>query len=988
VSNLSSRKFLVPGLIPVVLALFVAMSLVLAIFAGFKPGDAAWPLVALGDMLFKSFHAASFYLAVYLAAVGLLVILGQTRVIRVVLLSLGMVPATLAGLTLRLMLTEDYAASPLPAWMVANLTHHGAVVVAASSTLISLVVLLQLPAYLRDYLPGLAGASAAKAPSSRPAAPAKPAAAARPAARAEAVVSPESGDDERADAPAVAGTDASGDAVPSSGDAITEFRSAMNGMLESRLKPGAAKPVDLDAPLDKKELKDIWSDEAELARRQAATETGRYTPRRPMFYQAGEADAAESAEVPGDAALAVYFSKDGEISDYPPRGRLSWSTVVEDEALEGGAPAEPARPAGAAASAGAGTIVTQREFATQAVVNPATGHASTLARPVGPERVIKPAMADQSDSDAADDFDLETDDADDDMIAMTDMPGELETFEPATAQSAAAAALARASSPLVAPEPEEDEDELSVVNIPMADTGRPVQDWRTVAAEPVDPAELPETIDTTVLPPLESQSARVQIPTGPNGYLVPIKGLLEEPKNHQYWVIDDVTTRAASILKQTLEEFGIAADVTGIRKGPVITMFEILPAPGVKLAKIVNLADNIALRLAAQSVRIVAPIPGKHAVGIEIPNRERAVVAFAELLMAEGFSSPKVELPVALGKDITGDAQIIDLARTPHLLIAGSTGSGKSVCVNALICSLLYRRSPAEVNMILIDPKIVELKFYNDIPHLLVPVITEAKKAFQALQWCLFEMERRYSLLDAMQVRDIKSYNKKIKSRHVATPHLPYLVVVIDEFADLMATSGKELEGTLARLAAMSRAVGIHLVLATQRPSTDVITGLIKANIPSRIAFMVASKIDSRIILDGMGAEKLLGKGDMLFTSAWDPFPFRMQGAFLSEEEVERVVAHVKTLGKPDYIDDEIFFDAEEDSGDDDGEILDGADDPLLKEAIDIVVSAKKASASYIQRRLKIGYNRAARMVEQMEEMGIVGPQNGSKPREILRLFP
>jgi hypothetical protein len=962
--------------------LFVAVSLCLAVFLGVEPADAAWPLAALGDMLFKSFHAAGFYLPAYLAAVGVLTILGQARVIRVVLLSLGMVPATLAGLTLRLMLTDDFAASPVPAWMVSNLTHQGSVVVAAASTLISLVVLLQLPAYLRDYLPKLAGGAAAKAPRPRPADPARPAATVKSAVRAELAENPSPEAEVQAAAAAEASDDAPGGAAPASGDAIAEFRSAMNGMLESRLKPTAATPVDLDAPLDKKELKDIWSEEAELARRQAAAETGRYTPRRPMFYQPGEPDAADPAESAGEAALAVYFSKDGEISDYPPRGRLSWSTVVEDESLEGSAPAEPGRPVDAPASAG---LVAGSKAAPVA----GTGQAvqAVQAWPAakdGAAAVMTATLPMDEDSDDEDD------ESGDDMIAMTDMPGELEAFEPTT-PSAAAAALARAASPLVSPDPEEDEedegDESAVVNIPMADTGRPVQDWRTVAAEPVDPAELPESLDTSVLPPMESQSIRVQIPTGPNGYMVPIKGLLEEPKNHQYWVIDDVTTRAASILKQTLEEFGIAADVTGIRKGPVITMFEILPAPGVKLAKIVNLADNIALRLAAQSVRIVAPIPGKHAVGIEIPNRERAVVAFAELLMAEGFSSPKVELPVALGKDITGDAQIIDLARTPHLLIAGSTGSGKSVCVNALICSLLYRRSPAEVNMILIDPKIVELKFYNDIPHLLVPVITEAKKAFQALQWCLFEMERRYSLLDAMQVRDIKSYNKKIKSRHVATPHLPYLVVVIDEFADLMATSGKELEGTLARLAAMSRAVGIHLVLATQRPSADVITGLIKANIPSRIAFMVASKIDSRIILDGMGAEKLLGKGDMLFTSAWDPFPFRMQGAFLSEEEVERVVAHVKTLGKPDYIDDEIFFDAEEDNGDDDGEILDGADDPLLKEAIDIVVSAKKASASYIQRRLKIGYNRAARMVEQMEEMGIVGPQNGSKPREILRLF-
>ena len=462
-------------------------------------------------------------------------------------------------------------------------------------------------------------------------------------------------------------------------------------------------------------------------------------------------------------------------------------------------------------------------------------------------------------------------------------------------------------------------------------------------------------------------------------YDVPIEGLLNHYPDGEYWIIDDETRNAAELLRVTLEEFQIQAEVTGIRKGPVITMFEILPAPGVKLAKITNLADNIALRLAAQSVRIVAPIPGKHAVGIEIPNRRRNIVSFGELLREDSFRAQKAAIPIALGKDIPGDAQIVDLTRMPHVLIAGATGSGKSVCVNSIICSVLYRRSHREVRMILIDPKIVELKFYNDIPHLLTPVITDPKRAFQALQWCIYEMERRYSLLDSMAVRDIRSYNAKVEKRNVAAEQMPYIVVVIDEFADLMQTSGKELESTVARLAAMSRAVGIHLVLATQRPSTDVITGLIKANIPSRIAFMVSSKIDSRIILDTQGAEKLLGQGDMLFTSAWDPFPTRMQGAFLSEDEVERVVDHVKTLGSPEYIDDEIFLDE-----DDEDFLQDELEDPLMEKAIEIVVSAKKASASYLQRRLKIGYNRAARLVEEMERVGIVGPQNGSKPRDII----
>jgi S-DNA-T family DNA segregation ATPase FtsK/SpoIIIE len=466
-------------------------------------------------------------------------------------------------------------------------------------------------------------------------------------------------------------------------------------------------------------------------------------------------------------------------------------------------------------------------------------------------------------------------------------------------------------------------------------------------------------------------------------YEIPVEGILNQYPDGEYWIIDQVTRDSAIILKETLKEFNIQAEVTGIRKGPVITMFEILPAPGVKLSKIVNLQDNIALRLAASSVRIVAPIPGKHAVGIEVPNNKRSIVSFREIIEGElKREGKKLEIPVILGKDITGEAQTLDLVQTPHLLIAGSTGSGKSVCVNSIILSILYQLSPQECRLMLIDPKIVELKLYNDIPHLLTPVITEPKKAFQALQYCIYEMERRYACLDSMGVRDIRSYNRRIKERNIATERLPYIVVIIDEFADLMSTTGKELESTVARLAAMSRAVGIHIVLATQRPSIDVITGLIKANIPSRIAFMVASKMDSRIIIDMVGAEKLLGRGDMLYAGVVDPFPIRIQGAFVSEEEIERVVEYVKTLGEPDYIDDEIFFEDDEDSG---PSLFSDGDDPLYEQALEIVMSQGKASASYIQRRLKIGYNRSARLVEEMEERGIVGPAQGSKPRELLR---
>jgi S-DNA-T family DNA segregation ATPase FtsK/SpoIIIE len=467
-------------------------------------------------------------------------------------------------------------------------------------------------------------------------------------------------------------------------------------------------------------------------------------------------------------------------------------------------------------------------------------------------------------------------------------------------------------------------------------------------------------------------------------YSIPLEILSEYPDG-EYWVIDQATRDAANTLKETLEEFKIQAEVTGIKKGPVITMFELLPAPGVKLSRIVNLQDNISLRLAAASVRIVAPIPGKHAVGIEVPNVKRHIVSFREIIEGElQREGKRPEIPVVMGKDVSGDTALtIDLTQMPHLLIAGATGSGKSVCVNSLILSILYQLPPSDCRLILIDPKIVELKLYNDIPHLLTPVITEPKKAFQALQYCIYEMERRYACLDSMGVRDIRNYNKRIKERNIAQEHMPYIVVIIDEFADLMATTGKELESTLARLAAMSRAVGIHLVLATQRPSIDVITGLIKANIPSRIAFMVASKMDSRIIIDAVGAEKLLGKGDMLYAGITDPFPIRMQGAFVSEEEVEAVVAHVKTFGEPDYIDDEIFFDEEEEESE--PSLFSGADDPLYEKALEIVMQQGKASASYIQRRLKIGYNRSARLVEEMEHRGVVGPAQGSKPRELLR---
>ncbi|MCI2129144.1 MAG: DNA translocase FtsK [Sphaerochaeta sp.] len=453
--------------------------------------------------------------------------------------------------------------------------------------------------------------------------------------------------------------------------------------------------------------------------------------------------------------------------------------------------------------------------------------------------------------------------------------------------------------------------------------------------------------------------------------------------------VDAATVEKGDRLVQTLDEFHVKVELKDIIKGPTVTMFEIMPAPGVRVTQIENLADNIQLRLPATQVRIVAPIPGKTVVGVEIPNAKRDTVGFKEMIPAMDLKNYMI--PMVLGRNLLGQPVVIDVSTTPHLLIAGATGSGKSVCVNSLICSILFRKSPKDVRLILVDPKIVELQIYNGIPHLLTPVITDPKRTLKALDFCLWEMERRYKLLQGLNARNILGYNEKVSQGHILREKLPYIVVIIDEFADLMHTVGKEMETKVSRLTAMSRAVGIHLVLATQRPSVNVITGIIKTNIPSRIAFAVTSGQDSRIIIEQMGAEKLLGKGDMLYLSSSDPAAARIQGAFLSDGEVERVVDFAKQQGVEDYID-ESFFEDEPEKGDqsdvDDGEMIGGDDDnddELMRKALDIVVERKAASASYLQRRLRIGYNRAARLVEEMEEQGYVGPANGSKPRPLLR---
>ena len=426
-------------------------------------------------------------------------------------------------------------------------------------------------------------------------------------------------------------------------------------------------------------------------------------------------------------------------------------------------------------------------------------------------------------------------------------------------------------------------------------------------------------------------------------------------------------------LEQTLRDFGVEASINQVTVGPTITRYEIQPRPGVKVSKIVNLTDDIALSLAAKSIRMEAPIPGKNAIGIEVPNEESQMVGIREIIESKEFNGYPSKLAMGLGKDVAGRIIIGDIAKMPHLLIAGSTGSGKSVCVNTLITSLVYKAKPDEVKLILIDPKVVELSNYNGIPHLLIPVVTDPKNAANALTWAVTEMNRRYELFADTQVKDIKSYNEKTDNP------LPRIVIIIDELADLMMVSANDVEDCIHRLAQMARAAGMHLIVATQRPSVDVITGVIKANIPSRIAFAVSSQTDSRTIIDMGGAEKLLGKGDMLFYPLGAAKPVRLQGAFISEAESDKIIEHIKNeVGEHTYADD-----IEEKISNVNTDEVSSADE-LLVECIEFVVANGQASASMLQRKFKIGFNRAARLIDDMEERGIVGPSEGSKPRKVL----
>ena len=469
-----------------------------------------------------------------------------------------------------------------------------------------------------------------------------------------------------------------------------------------------------------------------------------------------------------------------------------------------------------------------------------------------------------------------------------------------------------------------------------------------------------------------------------DNYDFPSFDLLGKPKAGE--VFDKKAIHATAVkLQKTLASFGVEAKVTNITKGPTVTRYELTPSTGVKVSKIVNLSDDIALNLAAKSIRIEAPIPGKAAVGIEVPNSASESVFLREVIESDEFQKHKSKLAFSLGKDAAGEIVVGDIAKMPHTLIAGSTGSGKSVCINSLIVSILYKAKPSEVKMILIDPKMVELSGYNGIPHLLIPVVTDPKKAAGALNWAVQEMVNRYKLFADKGVKDIKGYNAVMQKEEDGAK-LPQIVIIVDELADLMMVAPNDVEDAICRLAQMARAAGMHLVIATQRPSVDVITGIIKANIPSRIAFTVSSQVDSRTILDMAGAEKLLGKGDMLYFPVGETKPHRIQGAFISEKEIENIVEEIKKNSESTYSEAIIESIEKANTSGKNGDTSDTEDDadPILNDAIELVIDMGQASASMLQRRFKIGYSRAGRIVDQMEARGLISGYEGSKPRQVL----
>jgi S-DNA-T family DNA segregation ATPase FtsK/SpoIIIE len=492
----------------------------------------------------------------------------------------------------------------------------------------------------------------------------------------------------------------------------------------------------------------------------------------------------------------------------------------------------------------------------------------------------------------------------------------------------------------------------------------------------------------------ESRSGNGAKPAAASEVEFPAIGLLSMPSQPEDLITAAELTTEANLLLAKLADFGIEGRVTEIHPGPVVTTFEFAPAAGVKVNQIVSREDDLALALRAQRIRIIAPIPGKGAVGVEIPNRRRRMVYLREVLSSSASETSDAALKIPLGVDVVGQPFVADLTKMPHLLVAGATGSGKSVCLNAIITGLLFQHGPATLQFVMVDPKMLELSAYNGIPHLVMPVVTEARKTSRALRWAVSEMEKRYKLMATCGARNIAAYNDKVAAGEAPTApgaeappdRLSYIVIVVDELADLMLTAPQEIEEPIARLAQMARAVGIHLVLATQRPSVDVITGVIKANFPSRIAFQVASKTDSRTVLDMNGAENLLGHGDMLFTPAGRPEPYRIHGAYVSEEESSRVVEFWKSKAAPGtpppLATEPVNLEKEEEEGElgEEG----GVDDELIREAARLVVGHMQGSTSLLQRRLKVGYSRAGRLMDQLEQLGVVGPFQGSKAREVL----
>ena len=530
----------------------------------------------------------------------------------------------------------------------------------------------------------------------------------------------------------------------------------------------------------------------------------------------------------------------------------------------------------------------------------------------------------------------------------------------------------------------------------MAMRSAPDEDgWISITSEPVEEKDINTLVAAAMEQPAVGEQAAAtapaEAPDAAEGYQYHYPGidLFEKAPEESDPNAQDELKANAQKLVDTLESFGVRTRVLDISRGPSVTRYEVQPMAGVKISRITSLADDIALNLAVADVRMEAPIPGKPAVGIEVPNHKKTPVYIRSVFESQAFLRMTSPLGIALGKDIAGVAQVADLCKMPHLLIAGSTGSGKSVCVNSIIMSLLFRSSPEDVKLILIDPKVVELAEYNGIPHLLMPVITEPKKAAGALSSAVQEMERRYHLFAENNVRDIKSFNK-LAATDPMLEKMPYIAIIIDELADLMMVVGKDVEDSICRIAQKARAAGMHLIVATQRPSVDVITGLIKANIPSRIAFAVSSQVDSRTILDGAGAEKLLGMGDMLFMPVGAPKPIRIQGTFVRDEEISRVLDFIKQSATVQY--DEAMIEAMEKHAIQDGKKgASSADadeetgsDPMLKQAVEVVIDAGQASTSLLQRRCKLGYARAARIMDEMEQKGIIGPYEGAKPRAVL----